>query len=157
MVEKRTVDWKTRFDNAEAKLLNDSSICKENRAIFEEYFTFQRRKLKRINNLRMLDDATYRTLYCSITRLRIVNKWFDNKPWKDLTREDILHVYDNVEEGVILRKNGTPFQDRETYYGKIIKGKPFSLAGKSELAKEVIEFRSPNNKEVRLKFPEAGL
>lgn len=154
MTKKQLVDWAKRFTNSEAALLNDSTICQDNRKLFKEFFTYEKRKLKRINNLRNLDGGTYRTLYCYITRLRVVNNWFNNKPWKMLTKEEILKVYDDVEEGVIVRKDGTPFQDRETYYYKIMKGKPFSLANKSELAKEVIEFNKPNDKEVRFIYEE---
>lgn len=146
---KREIDWANRFNQAEKALLTNKEICKENRDLFKEYFDFQKRKLKRINGLRELDSATYKTLYVFITRFSVVNSWFQNKPWKDLTKEDILRVYDQLEEGVIKKKNGQPFKDRTTFYVKVFKGKPFALAGKVDLAREVIQYSTHKTQEVR--------
>ena len=132
-----------------AELLGDESICSANRTLFREFFEYQEYKLKRQNQLRALDEASYKTLGYYITRLRNVNGWFKNKPWRQLTREDIKAVYDGLEDGVILNSRGKPFMDRVSYYNKIFKSKPFRLAGVSELAREVIEFSTPVPRQVR--------
>ena len=56
----------------------------------------------------------------------------------------------DLEEGRIKNANGEPFKDRRSYYNKILKSKPFRLAGKDGLAREVIEFYADNpDREVR--------
>jgi len=142
--------WKTRYENAKSKLLNNSEICKANRDIFNEFFDYQEYKLRRQNNLSSLDIPCYKTLYKYITMLQNVNSWFKNKPWIELTKSDIKDVYDGLEDGRILTSQGQPFKDRSGYYNKVFKSKPFRIAGKSELAKEVMEFRArPENRVVR--------
>ena len=141
--------FKGRYFKAKQKLLSDESICTENRNVFTEFFEYQERKLKRMNGLRELDEANGKTLYGYIIRFRNVNKWFGNKPWRDLTREDIRRVYDDLEDGKILTQMGRPVEDRQGYYDKIMKSKPFRIVQKSELAKEVIEFRTQQRKDVR--------
>lgn len=140
---------KNRYGKAKAKLLGDTSICDANRQLFSEFFEFEEYKLKRQNGLRELDAACYKTLYGYVVRLRNVNRWFNNKPWRNLTREDIRRVYDDLEDGRIMNQRGVPFEDRASYYNKVFKSKPFRLAGKSELAKEVIEFSIRSEKAVR--------
>ena len=73
-------------------------------------------KLKRQNNLRRLDDGCYKTLYVYLIKFRNVNLWFDNKPWKQLTKQDIKRVYDGLEDGKILTQAGEPFKDRRGYH-----------------------------------------
>lgn len=138
-----------QYASAKTKLLSDRSICAENRNLFKEFFEFEEYKLKRSNHLRELDEASFKTLYGYITRFRTVNRWFSNKPWNNLTREDIKQVYDDLEDGKILTLRGKPYEDRAGFYNKIFKSKPFRLAGKSELAKEVIEFPPSQLKETR--------
>lgn len=140
---------KERFESAKARLLADEAICLENRELFRSFYDFQEYKLKRRNGLAALDDGCYKTLYVYISRFKHVNAWFDNKPWVELTREDIQRVYDGLEDGTILTLKGTPFKDRQSYYNKIFKSKPFRLAGKAELAKDVIEFARPQAEDVR--------
>lgn len=142
--------WKERYENAKAKLLEDRSICKDNRHLFREFFTFEERKLKRQNGLARLDEPSYKTLYGYVLQFRNVNAWFQNRPWKKLTERDIRRVYDDLEDGKIKNKKGLPFKDRVSYYNKIFKSKPFRMVGKSELAKDVIEFYAKNTgQEVR--------
>ena len=155
MTVKNIEDWKKRFLNAEKKLYNDKSICKENIKVFKDFYNYLKRKLKRINGLRELDQSSYRTLYFYITRLRTVNNWFENKPWIDLTEKDILKVYDNVEDGVIVKKNGEPFKDRDCYYKKVMKGKPFEIAGKKEIVKDIIEFKTIPNESIRFIYEDS--
>lgn len=144
-----------RYRKSKASLLNDASICPENRAIFAEFFEYEERKLKRRNQLRELDEGCFKTLYGYLTRFRTVNRWFNNKQWRNLTREDIARVYEALEEGEIVNQRGQAYADRSSYYNKILKSKPFRLAGKSELAKEVIEFPPVQNREVRFVTEEA--
>ena len=138
-----------QYLKAKATLLADQDICVENRELFKEFFEFEEYKLKRINQLRELDEGCYRTLYGYIHRFRNVNRWFANKPWRDVKRQDIKQVYDDLEDGRIVNQRGKPFEDRASYYNKIFKSKPFRLAGKSELARDVIEFSVSQTKEVR--------
>ncbi len=144
------MSWKTRFENARGTLNSDEKICETNRRLFEEFFDFEEYKLKRQNRLTNLDESSYKTLYGYVIRFRNVNKWFGNKPWKNLTKPDIKRVYDDLEDGVIKNVKGLPFGDLPGYYNKIFKSKPFRLAGKSELAKDVIEFSTgTGDREVR--------
>ena len=134
------MDLATRFANAKRRLLNDESICSANRRLFAAFFEYEEYKLKRMNGLARLDEPTYKTLLDYVSRLRTVNRWFENKPWEQLTKEEIKQVYDGVEDGHIQTKAGTPFKDAETYYRRILRGKPFILAGKKELVLEALEF-----------------
>lgn len=138
-----------RYEKAKLKLLSNDEICSENRAVFKEFFEYQEYKLKRQNGLIRLDDPCYKTLCYYVTRLKKVNSWFKNKPWKDLTREDIKRVYDQLEDGEILTKSGKPYVDKNSYYNKIFKSKPFRIVQKSELAKDIIEFSIPSKTVVR--------
>ena len=147
--------WRERFENGKIRLLADASICLENRDLFRQFFDFEEYKLKRQNSLRELDDGCYKTLYGYILRFRNVNRWFGNKPWADLNKEDIKRVYDDLEDGRIKNRHGLPYEDRSSYYNKVFKSKPFRLAGKSELAKDVIEFSTQQREEVRFTTEEA--
>lgn len=131
--------WKEQYERRKAALLVDAAICAANREVFREFFEFEEYKLKRTNGLPRLDDGCYRTLYGYVGYFRNVNKWFRNKPWKDLTRDDIKRVFDDLEDGVFKNHRGQPFQDRRSYYNKVFKSKPFRLVQKSELARDVIE------------------
>ena len=143
------VDRQGRYENAKAELLADKAICKQNRDFWREFFEMQEYKLKRTNNLNALDAGTYKTLYYYVIRFRNLNDWFVNKPWRDLTREDIKRVYDGLEDGTITNQSGKRFKSREDYYSKIMKSKAFEMVGKAELAREVIQFARPNRTEVR--------
>ncbi|MCC6678615.1 MAG: site-specific integrase [Phycisphaerales bacterium] len=140
--------WIAQYQRAKPALLADASICPENRELFRQFFEFEEYKLKRQNGLAALDEGCGNTLYGYTIRLRNVNRWFANKPWQDLTREDIKQVYDALEDGSIRNQRGEPFRDPAAYYNKIFKSKPFRLAGKAELAREVIEFSTTRNRVV---------
>lgn len=145
-----TINWEQRYQNAKVNLLEDAGICKENRDLFAEFFEYQENRLKRINGLRKLDNNAYNTLYYYVQRFKNANKWFDNKAWKKLTKEDIKKVYDDLEDGIIKRRDGKPFEDlKSSYYSKVFKSKPFEMAGKLEIAKEVIQYAKSGVKEVR--------
>lgn len=138
-----------RYIKRKAKLSKDESICKENKDLFIEFLDYQEYKLKRIRNLPKLDDSNYNTLYVTIQRLNNMNKWFNNKPFKKLTFEDIKKVYDDLEDGKILTKLGKPISDRSNYYDKYFKSKLFKMVDKDELARQVIEFHTSKDKQVR--------
>ncbi len=141
---------KERYDKGKIKFLNDKSVCKANRILFSEFFDWEEEKLKRINDLPAIDDPSYKTLHGYINRFRNVNEWFKNKPWKDLTLEEIKGVYKDLEDGKIKNRNGKRFEDRRSYYNKVFKSKPFKLAGKNEEVKQALEFFTDRRKkEVR--------
>lgn len=143
------MSYDLRYERRKNLILNDKKICKENRDIFKEFFEWEEHKLKRIRNLRQLDEGCYKTLFHYIAYFYNVNKWFNNKAWNKLTKKEIQKVYDDLEDGKIKKFNGTPFQDRNTYYNKIFKSKPFALADKDGIAKEVMEFyRADDYREV---------
>jgi hypothetical protein len=145
----KSMGLRESYEKAKTRILSDRSICGENRKLWKEFFEWQERKLKRTNNLAQLDNATYKTLNYSIGRFKNVNKWFNNKPWTSLTKEDIQKVYDDLEDGVIKNRFGKRFSDRKSYYTKVFKSKPFKMAGKASFAEEVFEFYRPkDNSEV---------
>lgn len=137
------------YNKLKNKLLADPKICQENKQLFTEFFTFQERKLKRLNSLSELDLSCYKTLKAYACKLRNINNWFNNKPLKDITKQDIQKVYDDLEDGKILSEKGTPFKDTTGYYNKIFKSKLFQMAGKADLAREVIEFTQKKTQDVK--------
>ena len=141
--------WVERLEKSKANFLADETICRENRELFSRFFEFQERKLKRINGLPALDNGASKTLLAYVARLRNTNKWFENKPLEELTKEDIQRVYDGLEDGKILTQQGQRFESRNDYYNKVFKSKLFELAGKKELARSVIEFSAPQKIIVR--------
>ena len=96
------------------EFLHDEEICKENRMLFKKFFEYEEYKLKRKNGLAELDEPSFKTLNCYIIKFGNVNKWFKNKPLKELTKADIKRVYDNLEEGVIKNRFGLPYKDRKS-------------------------------------------
>ena len=100
------MQFKGRYERAKGRLLGDPSLCPENRKLFDEFFADEEYKLKRINGLETLDDPAYKTLLTYILRLRLLNRWFANKPWTDLERTDIQRVFDALEDGGIKSKKG---------------------------------------------------
>jgi len=141
------MDLKLQYEGAKERLLKSEEVCMDNRRLFKRFFEFQEYKLKRKNNISSIDDSSYKTLLAYISRLSVVNRWFNNKPWTSLTKADIKRVYDNIEDGKIKTKLGRPMKDKHTYYKLILRGKPFEMAGKKEIAQEVMEFYTPNRKE----------
>jgi len=136
------MDWKQKYERAKARLLDDSGICKENRELFSEFLAFEEYKLKRKNGNRSIDDNSSKTLVAYTSRLRVVNRWFQNKPWKQLQKSDIRRVYDDLEDGKIYNRRGEPIRDRQSFYNLILRSKPFELAGKKSLVMEVMQFSS---------------
>ncbi len=138
---------KPRYETAKQRLLDDKDICTANRRLFTRFFEYEEYKLKRQNGIATLDDSSYKTLLAYVTRLRTVNRWFKNKSWQKLIKQDIKRVYDDLEDGKIMSMRGTPIKDKETYYRMIIRSKPFAMAGKRELAKDVMEFYGHQQRE----------
>jgi len=142
--------YQETFERRKAELLNDKKLNLDNKKLFKQFFEYEEYKLKRINNLRKLDERCYKTLILYNHQLKNANRWFKNKAWKKLTKEEIKKVYDDLEDGKIKKSNGTPIEDRKSYYSKIFRSKPFALAGKKEIAQEVMAFYKPNqNQEVK--------
>lgn len=128
------------------KLLTDNSICKENKALFKKFFEFEEVKLKRRNRLKEQDKGTLNTLYGYVYKLRNINTWFKNKPLKNITKKDILKVYNDLEDGIIVNARGSPVRDTDSVYDKIFKGKLFRMINKKEIAEEILEeFRGNRN------------
>ena len=137
--------FKENYIRKKEKLLASKKICEYNRKLFRKFFDWEERKLRRINNIREVDEKAYKTLYHYTSYFPNVNKWFKNKPWNKITKKEIEQVYNDLEDGKIKRKDGKPFMDRQSYYGKVFKSKPFALAGKDKLAIEIIQYTSKNN------------
>lgn len=145
---KQKATFLNRYLKAKDKLLSDSAICRENRELFSKFFEEEEYKLKRIRNLRALDEGNAKTLYAYVRMFKNANRFFNNKSWIKLTKEDIKKVYDDLEDGIILNRYNKPYQNLSgSYYSKVFKSRPFELAGKIELAKEVIKYTGNNNKE----------
>lgn len=147
----RQLNYVELYIKSKDKLLNNDAICKSNRELFDKFFEEEEKKLKRIRNLREIDNSNGKTLYFYVHMFKSANKLFKNKNWKNLTKEDICKVYDDIEDGKLLNRFGRPFKTLGTsLYGKVFKSRPFELAGKKEIAKEVMKYTSSNkNDEVR--------
>jgi integrase len=141
------MEWKDPYTRAKEKLLSNEEVCKENRNLFRRFFEYEEYKLKRKNGLSSLDNNSYKTLLAYVSRLNVVNRWLKNKAWVKLTKTDIKKLYDDLEDGKITTKKGKPVKDKKTYYKLIIRSKPFEMAGKLEMVKEVMEFYASGRKE----------
>lgn len=132
------------------KFLSQEDV-QNNKELFKKFFTQQERRLKRRRSAISLDRGNIKTLVGYIHKFSNVNKWFKGKDWRKLTKEDIQKVYDNLEDGKILNSRGKPFEDRRSYYQKVLLSKPFQIAGVVEYAKEVFEDYAPPKAE-QVKF-----
>ncbi len=144
----------TQYEKNKENLLNDKSICKANRDLFQTFFENKEKELRRKRKLgEHINEKVAKTLLGYTQRLRNVNSWFENKEWKKLTEEDIQRVYDDLEDGKIKNRKGKPFEDKLSYYNKIFKSKPFELVNKDHIAKKVIvstgQSAEEEDKEVR--------
>ncbi len=138
-----------RYLPAKEILLKDNTINEDNRKLFKKFLDYQEYKLKRTNHNSIIDESSSKTCYTYILNLRAVNKFFKNKAWKKLTKKDIQEVYDGLEDGTIKNIKGLPYKDKESFYTKIMKSKPFEFAGKKVLAQEVIQYYSRVPEDVR--------
>lgn len=145
MVTQKSKQWGSRtskqqsYHRLKEKLFSDENICEENKELWKEFFIVEEKKLRRMNESRELDEKNYHTLQAFPNYFRNINKWFNNKSWKDLTKEEIRNVLERLEDNKILTKKGTPIKDKRGYYTKIFLTKPFKLADKNELVREVID------------------
>jgi len=121
-----------------AKILNDPDICQANKDVFTKCLEKISRRSKRRQRIQELDEPCYKTLHGYLSRMVTVNRWFKNKPWTNLTADNIEDMFDKVETGIITKKNGLPYKDSVSYYERVMLGLPFKLVKKDELAKEVI-------------------
>jgi len=87
--------------------------------LFKKVLEHQEYRLKRIRQLPALDEKNYKTLVAYICRLKTVNKWFKNKPWKELTTKEIKKVYDDLEDGKILSNRGWNESDYLDFFDSI--------------------------------------
>ncbi len=141
--------FKEQYENAKKDLLNDSSICIENKDWMKKVLSYQETKGKRSNGIPTLDESCYKTLLSYLQKLKNINKWFGNKPLKNITEADFRKVYEDLEEGRITTKSGEIYKDRISYYKKVFKSKPFEIIGKDKLAREVIEYNVIKEIDVR--------
>lgn len=137
---------KEQYLRNKEKLLVDKTICKENRILWGAFFEKEEYKLKRIAGNGALDHSNFLTLNAYLGRFRNVNTWFQNKPWRDLTKADVQRVYDALEDGKLLTMRGKPFKDKTSYYNKVFKSTPFKMVGKDQLFREIMEFHAPPKK-----------
>jgi hypothetical protein len=140
---------KQSYEKRKKVILQDPAICEDNRELWAKFFVYQETKLKRVNGLPSLDVGCFKTLTTYLCRFTVLNRWLGNKPWIKLTEPDIRRFYNDFEDGKLLTSRGKPVKDRKSYYSKILKSKPFEMAGKKELAKKVIEFGFVTKNEVR--------
>lgn len=144
---------KERYERRKKQILNDSSIIDANRKLFKKFFEWEEKKLrlilKRKYKINDLDEKSYKTLNIFIYYFYNINKWFKNKDWKKITKKEIKQVYEDLETGIIKKSNGEPYQDTASFYNKVFKSKPFQLAGKKDISKEVIEYIALADEEVK--------
>ena len=142
------MSFKSKYERGKARLLS-KELCEANKILFNKFFDYEERKLKRMNGLRELDDRCYKTLVGYVQKFKNVNVWFKGKAWESLTREEIKSVLDKLEDGKIQRQDGSILMDKASYYNKIFKSVPFEMAGKSGFVKEIMreEFFTMNEKE----------
>ncbi|HLD42491.1 MAG TPA: hypothetical protein VJB08_00705 [Candidatus Nanoarchaeia archaeon] len=133
---------KSLYLNCKKDILENAG--KKNKRLFAEFFEWEENKLKRSNNLAVLDESCYKTLLGYVKMIRNAHNWFNKKAWSELTEKEIRGVYNKLEDGKILTIKKQPFKDRQSYYNKIFKSKIFKMAGKDEIARQVMEFYKPN-------------
>ena len=144
-----------KFQRRLNELLENKKIYQENRDFFRLFFEKEEYKLRRMNGLSKHDSGTYKTLFGYLTGLVNVNTWFNNKPLKDMTKEEFKKFYDDFEDGkIISEKTGKPYSysTRKTYYLRIFRSHCFELIGKRQMVNEVMAFhgrKQIDNNDVR--------
>jgi len=141
------MSFEATYKRGRERLFSDKNICDENKKLFKKFFEYEEYKLKRTNGIVKIDERSYKTLSDYVFRFKNVNRWFKNKPWKKLTKKDIKKFYDDFEDGKFKGNHKKVVTDRKSYYNKILRSKPFALAGKTEIVKEVMEFTSLQEKD----------
>jgi hypothetical protein len=143
---------KNQYIKNKPQLLNDLSICKANRDLFEKFLNEKEYKLKRINGIPKLTETQYKTLSKDISQLKNINLFFKNKPLTEITKADIKRVYDALEDQKLKGLRGGIIIAKEDYYNKFFKSLLFEIAGKDKLAKEVIKYYNNNHQDAEVRF-----
>ena len=143
---------KEGYQRRKDRLLTDKKICEANKKLFKKFFEEIEYKLKRKNRLSELDDGCYKTLLGYTSYFKNVNLWFKNKDWKKLTKPEIKKVYDDLEDLKLKGISGKIITARTDYYDKIFKSLPFELAGKADIAREVMKYYDNNHKNEDVRF-----
>jgi integrase len=130
--------YQQRYERRKEELLKDKSINPKNKEIIEKFLEWEEYKLKRKEGLSEVDERSYKTLYFYIGRIININKWFKNKSWKDLTKEDIKKIIDDLEDGKIVNRYGKRYSDRSQFY-QMFQNKFFGLAGKNHISRDILE------------------
>lgn len=141
---------KQQYENRKSILLKNKSICKENRKWIKQVLEFFEKKGKRQNGIPVLDESCYKTLLGYTTKLNNVVKWYP-KPIKKIKENEFKIIYEGLEEGEkgFCKSNGKIYEERNDYYTKIFKGKPFELIGKDKMVRKIIQYNIKKDKEVR--------
>lgn len=140
--------YKESYERRKPELL--AAVNKANQKLFLKFFEKEEYKLKRQNGLDKLDESSYLTLLGYVGKFSVVDKMFKGKAWVNLSKADIKKVYDGLEDGTIKNKYGKPYKDKRDFYDKIFRSLPFQLAGKSDIAHEILEFaQNKDNDEPR--------
>lgn len=128
--------FKERYERYRERLLNDNSINDNNRKVIRDFLEHEEYKLKRKEGLSEVDEKSYKTLYSYLGKIKLINEWFKNKAWAELSEEEIKKVIDDLEDGIIKNKNGDRHSDRAWFY-QIMKGELFNSVGKAEIVSRI--------------------
>jgi len=143
------MEFEKQYRKGKQLLLSSDSVTSDNKQLFETFFSEHEYKLKRINNRRSLDEASYKTLCKYLMYFKNVNRWFNGKSWSQLTEQEIQKVYDDLEDGKILGSHGRPILSTRDYINKVFKSRPFEIAGKKELCIQIMRYPIKKSKDVR--------
>ena len=138
----------TQYKNNRLKILENDSVCKENKILFKEFLKQKEYNLKRRNGIPNLTETQYKTLAKDVSQLKNINHWF-LKPIADLTKADIKKVYDGLEDEKLKSIRGAIIKTKTDYYDKFFKSLLFKIAGKDHLSKEIIIPSKKSDQEVR--------
>ncbi len=142
-IKRRALKYANYYDKRKRDILINPSICEENRKLFKKFFTFQEDKLKEIRETDTLCYSNHLTLLSYIRFFKNVNKWFKNKPWKDLTKKEIRQVIKDLKIGNITKEDGTPYKDKSSYFKKVFRSEAFKMVGKDKITKELLKGYKP--------------
>ncbi len=92
-----------------------------------------------------------KTMNKYVVLLKNFGHWIQ-KPFQEITQEDLQQLYKDLETGKIKSKKGVPFSKstRQDYYNKLFKGDFFDFINKIEIAKKV--FRMEKDPDEHVKF-----
>ena len=127
-----------RYRRQKENLLKNTSVNPKNREAMKKFLELKEYILKRKEGLSEVDERSYKTLIGFVSRLKDINKWFDNKSWENLTKEEIKKFIDDLEDGVVKTKYGTRYADRSLYY-QMMRGKLFKLVNKNQIVIDILD------------------